>query len=561
MTRGRAAWLCVVLAACALGAAVGYKVGVSRAFLRDRRAAEEPEFHYAKPVPLAAPAPAATQTSSQAAGNEDTAAPAAPFALDMSKPVRLTWPLDVGPDPSFVQPSDRPCLRARQGVNELQEPGAGVALYPFRIRHAGTYDTWFRVRWLDDQIGSMACNNSWFAGVDHGPAVVVGNKRECRQWYWQQGPSLTLAPGTHWLRVELREDGALMDRVVVAPAGRDMPTAELDRVQTVDFWGFAGERPPFEPQRPIETVEWHATPTGSLVVGSGHLNEITLCASWQGGSEGGVVGRADISCPSAEGFTFSGDAIIRCGPSQPFVRRVLPLTFPPDAHMRVHRVTVRVVARQGRDVFLGHLRFAKGYAWAFLGPFRADTGKSRRLFRSGAALGRLEEACDHDPRAIAMLSGEDALGLGRVPLVGGQRPRGWRIVADGSCYAWTGAVDLRKVYGFVEGAFAYAVTWVRADTRLHHRSFTFQGDDSGWLWINGRQIANLPVDLPREANRLWTSAALNLGPNPVVVKLTQNQRYWGFRLDVVDWHWQGRRGDVVRGMEPAAWPAARPPRR
>jgi len=229
--------------------------------------------------------------------------------------------------------------------------------------------------------------------------------------------------------------------------------------------------------------------------------------------------------------------------------------------MRVHRVTVRVVARQGRDVFLGHLRFAKGYAWAFLGPFRADTGKSRRLFRSGAALGRLEEACDHDPRAIAMLSGEDALGLGRVPLVGGQRPRGWRIVADGSCYAWTGAVDLRKVYGFVEGAFAYAVTWVRADTRLHHRSFTFQGDDSGWLWINGRQIANLPVDLPREANRLWTSAALNLGPNPVVVKLTQNQRYWGFRLDVVDWHWQGRRGDVVRGMEPAAWPAARPPRR
>ena len=43
-------------------------------------------------------------------------------------------------------------------------------------------------------------------------------------------------------------------------------------------------------------------------------------------------------------------------------------------------------------------------------------------------------------------------------------------------------------------------------------------------------------------------------PNPVVVKLTQNAGYWGFRFDVVDWHWQGRRGDVITGAEAATWP-------
>ena len=71
----------------------------------------------------------------------------------------------------------------------------------------------------------------------------------------------------------------------------------------------------------------------------------------------------------------------------------------------------------------------------------------------------------------------------------------------------------------------------------------------------GRFVTVLPVDLPREANRLWSSAHLETGISPVVVKLTQDRHYWGFRLDVVDWHWQGRRGDVITGAEAAEWPA------
>ena len=110
------------------------------------------------------------------------------------------------------------------------------------------------------------------------------------------------------------------------------------------------------------------------------------------------------------------------------------------------------------------------------------------------------------------------------------------------------------LYGHVEGAFAYAVSWIRTEAGLHHRSFVFQADDSGWLWMNKRLLVAMPSDLPREAQRLWVSAQLAEGPNPVVVKLTQNTRYWGFRLDVVDWHWQGRRGDVITGTAGDEWP-------
>ena len=72
--------------------------------------------------------------------------------------------------------------------------------------------------------------------------------------------------------------------------------------------------------------------------------------------------------------------------------------------------------------------------------------------------------------------------------------------------------------------------------------------------MGGRLVASMPLTLPRECNRLWTSTPLHRGPNPVVVKIAQGQRYWGFRFDVVDWHWQGRRGDVIRGADPADWP-------
>lgn len=483
-----------------------------------------------------------------------------PIAIDVARPVRISWPLDIGPDVSPDRPDARACLRARQGVNELQTPGTGKAFYAFCLASAVRCRTYFRVRYPDDGVGSVACNNSWFVGFDaSATSVIEGDSRgrDDTSWHWERGPDASLSAGVHWLRVELREDGPMMDRAILIPAATGLVGRSREEIPVVAATGLAGALPPFDPQRPVREVECFALPTKSLVIGKGHTDEITVGASWHGPGVAGFHGTIDVRCPTAADITVRGQQEIACGPSAPFATNVLTLTFPRSATRRPHVVVVRVVdAATGRDVHREEIRFIKGYAWAFLGPFRTEGRRGSNPTGATVAPPPVM-SCDADPRRIAMRADVKTLGLNGVRSAGARAPIAWRVVDDGSCYNWTGAVDLRRVYGRHQGAFAYAVTWIRAETTLQHRSFNFQCDDAGWLWLNGRFTAVLPVGLPREANRLWSSARLSFGLNPVVVKLTQTQHYWGFRFDVIDWHWQGRRGDIITGVTPDKWPKPR----
>ena len=550
----------------------GYRAGRGRARLCERRLAEAPESaaggsapRRPEPPPTRPPPPVPTTPAAEpgaaAAAATDPVALEPPFALDLGEPLRISWPLDVGPDCSPDRPDARVCLRARQGANELQEPGRGKALYPFRLAKAGRCAVWLRVRWADDGVGSVDCNNSWFAGLDDLPAAVVGNEETRTDWFWARGPAARLEAGTHWLRLELREDGPAADRAVIVSAqSADRPEG-LDRVVPARFGGFAGEAPPGDPQNPIGEVEIAALPTGSLAVGQGHRNEITLCAWWQlpaGAGAKGFAGTVELSCPTAPGLTVTGERELAVGPAAPFVRRTLGLEFPAAAARRPHPVTVTLAGGAGgaaaRRVFRDELRFVKGPAWAFLGPFREAAEEARPAERGADPARLFRHPGDRQPRLLAERKGLAELGWPEARRADAGAPVEWKLVEDGSCYDWTGAVDLLKVFGRTNSGVAYAVTWIQAQTELRHRSFVFAGDDAGWLWINDSFIAVLPVDLPREANRLWSSARLAPGANPVAVKLYQQGRYWGFRFDVVDWHWQGRRGDLITALEPAAWP-------
>jgi len=562
--------LLAVLIVAGTGAAafyVGYRIGVDRAFYRDTRLAESPEPTSSVPAVWKDPPttePAGPPPAIKTAPAADVSAPAVPFAIDVTKPIRISWPLDIGPDISLDATDPRVCLRARQGVNEIQTPGSGAALYAFRVKDpgrqdAGRYQTLFRVRWTSDGVGHVGCSDSWFAGIDDAPLEVIGRKQQISTWFWERGPDVELAPGVHWLRVELREDGPVMDRVVVARAGDSRSSQFFDRIQPTEFTRLAGEAPSVDPQHPVKDVEISSLPTRSLVIGKGHVNEITVIASWQGRAGGGFTGTIEVGCPTAPGLTVSGVKEISCGPDKPFAKNIVRLRFPDRATRRFHYVRLSVRDKAGAAVFHDAIRFQKGCVWAFLGPFRSIAHRAGRGYRRIAPRGtgsilKLEMPCDKDPVKIAHLADAASLGLDAVPLARGRRDRSWKVISDGSCYDWTGSVDLRNVYGATGPAFAYAVTWIRAERDLSHRSFNFQVDDSGWLWVNGRTIATLPVDLPREANRLWSSGTLGWGPNPVVVKVAQITAYWGFRFDVVDWHWQGRRGDVITGIEQAQWP-------
>lgn len=562
--------LFIAVVAAGIGLYTGHKLSERRAAIRGALRAEAPDgdegtrvtwqpptkqkFQKKESVdpPVKQTQPKETDTPSLAPQVAiELSTPSAPFALDMTKPTYISWPLDIGPDLHSHGKGKTLCLRARQGVNELQKPGSGKAYYPFRLKEDGLYSSWFRVRWVNDGIGSVDCNNSWFAAFDNHPTTRIGLEQITTRWFWQRGPTVKLKAGTHWLRVELREDGVRMDRVVIASGKDRQHSSLLDTIKPHTFCGFAGDRLPLMESRRIGNVTSAALPTRSLVIGNGHVNEITVLASCQGRKA--FTGTIDVTCHTARGVVVGGDRDIKCTPESPFVRNILTLSFPEQTARRFHLVNILIRDSDERIVSRSTLRFVKPYVWAFLGPFQDLSGRRRQVYRYTGTIDRVIQPCDRDPLALARRQSLRDLGLQDLAGAGKDKKISWRVVSDGSCCDWTGAVDLRKVYDTRGPAFAYAVTWIQAQTRLHHRSFVFQSDDSAWLWINGHQAVRLTMDLPREAHRLWTSAPLNPGRNPVVIKLTQNQRYWGFRFDVVDWHWQGRRGDVIRGLEVEKW--------
>ena len=65
-----------------------------------------------------------------------------------------------------------------------------------------------------------------------------------------------------------------------------------------------------------------------------------------------------------------------------FAREVVEIIFPPETPRREHAVTVRVADETGRVIFRDEIRFLKGYAWAFLGPFPAKTESTSTLMAS-----------------------------------------------------------------------------------------------------------------------------------------------------------------------------------
>ena len=143
---------------------LGYRWGSGKAFLDQKRLANEPEVIRSAESEWVQSMKDVRQESepSSDAAKVNVEIPTVPFCLDVTRPLRITWPLDIGPDASPDRKDSRLCLRARPGVNEIQTPGSGTALYAFRIRKAGKYRTYCRVRWTDDGVNNVICNNSWF---------------------------------------------------------------------------------------------------------------------------------------------------------------------------------------------------------------------------------------------------------------------------------------------------------------------------------------------------------------------------------------------------------------
>lgn len=462
------------------------------------------------------------------------------FAIDVTKPVRFSFPLDIGKDTFSPNGDGRLCLRARQGANEVVTEGKGNALYFFSVPDTAQYWLYFSVRWIWDSEGDILCNNSWFARIDDGNPIVIGNNDSQRVWHWEAIQPVQLKQGAHWLLMELREDGVLMDKVVVSP--RQMKLTELDSVSNFGFSTFENLRPAHCPQLPVAPVEFSAFLPESLVIGKGHNNEVGLNISLP--AKNGFYGKVAFICQSATGLTVEGATKLAIPKDQNHHIERFKLVFPQNCQMRDHFVNLKVTSDDDEPVYSTDFTFTKPFEWAFLGPLKLSMG---RRDINVDTIGTPRTQYDDRPLNAAKLVTAEQAGI-KSDMFINQIGRDWAIIRDGSCCDWTGAVDLKLVYGPTNNAYCYATTWISAETHLDHRSFMFSADDGAWLWMNGKKIVELPVSLPKEANRLWTSAKLNRGENPIVIKLVQYARYWGFSLSVVNWHWQGRRGDTITGV-------------
>jgi hypothetical protein len=87
----------------------------------------------------------------------------------------------------------------------------GYVKCTFNVDNAGTYVFWARSKW----VANSTCGDSFYIQMDDGAKTVFGEKGTKGSWTWVQGPKFQLSEGTHTLWIHGREDGALMDKVVL----------------------------------------------------------------------------------------------------------------------------------------------------------------------------------------------------------------------------------------------------------------------------------------------------------------------------------------------------------
>ncbi len=102
-------------------------------------------------------------------------------------------------------------------VSDGTYTGTGAAVVmPVHVVETGRYRLWVRTFWPD--IGG----NSFYLSLDGGEDATYGNTEGAGRigvWHWEPGPIWALDAGLHTITVRWREDGTVLDSLLLAPAG------------------------------------------------------------------------------------------------------------------------------------------------------------------------------------------------------------------------------------------------------------------------------------------------------------------------------------------------------
>ncbi len=99
----------------------------------------------------------------------------------------------------------------------------GAAEYLLELPEKGSYTLWCRVWWEGE------CSNSFTVKFNDAPAFLFGENATYKAWHWvkypvsRTSPKINLNAGRNQLRIENREDGIMVDQILLSDDPRFVP--------------------------------------------------------------------------------------------------------------------------------------------------------------------------------------------------------------------------------------------------------------------------------------------------------------------------------------------------
>jgi len=99
----------------------------------------------------------------------------------------------------------------------------GAATYTLELPEAGSFTLWCRVWWEGE------CSNSFTVKFNDAPAFLFGENATYKTWHWvkypvsRTSPKINLTAGRNLLRLENREDGIMVDQILLSSDTRFVP--------------------------------------------------------------------------------------------------------------------------------------------------------------------------------------------------------------------------------------------------------------------------------------------------------------------------------------------------
>ena len=114
-------------------------------------------------------------------------------------------------------------LEIPEGAGNPPKMCAGKAVYRIDVPEEGAFTLWCRVWWEGE------CSNSFTVNADDQPAFLFGEDATYKTWHWVKYPvsrtvsPIKLAKGPHTLTFSNREDGVKLDQILLSADKRFVP--------------------------------------------------------------------------------------------------------------------------------------------------------------------------------------------------------------------------------------------------------------------------------------------------------------------------------------------------